>query len=312
MRGICKMKKTFHPGLALFAVLGFLGCAAGKPLLISDLDDIGWGNTASFQCYLSSGLKLQKLPDDSGAKVSFDTDGAARVRDARWTIDLPASLEGRILDFHERDQYLHVAFEDGGATLPFAKDKNGRFSLMTTVDDKYQNGVEFVEYEGVRYKPEYLTKPYLKVIINRTQDDLRRQMQGSRVGVAPNTEQAAIRASKKFINNLPEKAVIAVLNIASGDKENAAFIMGELEYQLVEANKFKVVDRKSLDTVRYEQNFQVSGNVSDESAVSIGNMLGANIVITGDIGGSGSGRRLNLKALDVQTGEIVVTAREPL
>jgi curli biogenesis system outer membrane secretion channel CsgG len=86
----------------------------------------------------------------------------------------------------------------------------------------------------------------------------------------------------------------------------------ELEYRLVEAKKFKIVDRKSLEAVRLEQNFQASGNVGDESAVSIGNMLGAAIVITGDISGSGNSRRLNLKALDVQTGEIVVTAREPL
>jgi hypothetical protein len=43
---------------------------------------------------------------------------------------------------------------------------------------------------------------------------------------------------------------------------------------------------------------------------SIGNMLGASIVITGNINGTGSSRRLTLKALDVETAEIVSTARE--
>ncbi|MDR1566494.1 MAG: CsgG/HfaB family protein [Treponema sp.] len=304
------MRKIVYPGAAVLAALVCLGCATGQPLIISYLDEIGWENTASFQCYLSSGLKLQRLPDDSTAAVSFDRRGAAKVRNARWTIDLPASLEGRILSYHERDQYLYAAFEEGDAVLPFGKDKDGHFSLMITVDSK--SGAEFVEYEGARYKPEYYGKaPYLKVVINRTQNDLRRQMQGLPVRPAPGIEEAAARAGEKFINTLPENAVIAVLDIA-GDRETAVFIMDELEYQLVDANKFKVVDRKSFDVLRSEQNFQASGNVGDESAVSIGNMLGAGIVITGDISGSGTNRRLNLKALDVQTGEIVVTAREPL
>jgi TolB-like protein len=306
MRKICDL-------VCVFAALVFWGCASGQPLLIADLDEIGWDNTASFQCYLSSGLTLQKLPDDSALVVSVDKEGAVEIRDARWAIDLPASLEGRILNYHKRDQYLYVAFEEGDAVLPFAKDKDGRFSLMTTINAKYQMGVEFVEYEGARYRPEYRgKKPYLNVIIRRTQSDLRRQMQGNQVQAPSGTEEAVGRASEKFITGLPEEATIAVLSIAAKDAEAAAFIMGELEYRLVEANKFKIVDRKSLDTIRSEQNFQVSGDVGDESAVSMGKMLGATIVITGDISGSGSSRRLNLKALDVQTGEIVVTAREPL
>jgi TolB-like protein len=306
------MKKLRHPALAL-CVAVVLGCATGKPLLISTIDEVGWENTAFFQCFLSWGLELKKLPDDSSVAVSFDEEGAALVREPRWTIDLPASLEGRILNYNKRDQYLYVAFEEGDAALPFAKDRDGRFSLAVTVDTKYQNGVGFVEYEGFRYKPDYIGKlPYLNVVINRTQNELRRQMQGSQTQAASAREAAVNRASEKFIAALPANAIVAALNVASQDAETAVFIVDELEYQLVEANKFKIVARKSIDAVRSEQNFQASGAVSDESAVSIGNMLGATIVITGDISGSGNSRRLNLRALDVQTGEIIVTAREPL
>jgi TolB-like protein len=307
------MKKLCYPAFALLGALLFSGCATGKPLLISNLDELGWENTGFFQCYLSSALTLKKLPDDSSLAVSFDEAGTALVREPRWTIDLPTSLEGRILNYHKRDQYLYVAFEEGDAVLPFARDKDGRFSLALTVDIDYQNGAEFVEYEGYRYKPNNPGKPpHLNVVINRTQNDLRRQMQGSQARAAATREEAVNRASEKFINALPEYAVVAVLSVASDDTETAVFIVDEFEYRLVEANKFKIVDRKSLDAVRSEQNFQASGAVGDESAVSIGNMLGAAVVITGDISGSGTSRRLNLKALDVQTGEIMVTARESL
>jgi TolB-like protein len=309
------MRKSLRLALALVLAAGFLSCATGKPLVFSDLNKIGWENTASFQCYLSAELTLKKLPDPSGAvNVSFDPEGAARVENARWTITLPASLQGRIVKFHERDQYLYVAFEDGDAALPFAKDRNDRFSLAVTVDSNYENGVEFVDYEGVRYKPEYFGSnlPWLNVVIEQTDNSLRRQMQGSQARAASAREDAVNRISKKFIAALPEGSAIAVLNISTDDNEAAAFVAGELEHQLVESNKFKIVDRKSLDALRSERDFQLSGNVSDESAISIGNMLGANIVITGDISGSGTSHRLYVKALDVTTGEIVSSGREPL
>jgi hypothetical protein len=309
------MKRSFYAAFAALLTAGFLSCATGKPLLISDLDRIGWENTASFQCYLSAELKLTRLSDPFGSvELNFNPDGTARIDEARWTITLPASLEGRILDFHKRDQYLYVAFEEGDAVLPFARNKDNRFSLAVTIDDDYENGVGFVEYEGIRYKPVYFgaNPPTLNVVITQTESSLRRQMQGSQVRAVSTRDEAVNRISGKFIDALSEGAVIAVLNIAAEDKEAVAFITGELEHQLVESGRFKIVDRKSLDDVRSEQDFQLSGNVSDESAISIGNMLGANIVVTGDISGSGTSRRLYVKALDVITGEIVSSGREPL
>ena len=71
-----------------------------------------------------------------------------------------------------------------------------------------------------------------------------------------------------------------------------------------------MVDRKTIDTIRSEQQFQLSGEVSDQSAVSIGHLLGANIVITGNITGTGTNQRLTLKALDVKTARILAMARE--
>jgi TolB-like protein len=224
---------------------------------------------------------------------------------------LPSSLEGRLVNYHQRDQYLYVAFEDGEAALPFGRDKEGMFSLILTVDGNYQGGVGFVEYEGARYKPDYAGAiPHLNVVINRSPDVLRRQMQGSRVGSRSGIEEAVNRAGEKFIDGLPKDAVAAVLNISSNDRDAAVFIVEELEFQLVESGKFKIVDRKSLAALRSERDFQMSGEVSDESAVSVGNLLGANIVITGAISGTEGARRLTLKALDVQTAEILVTARE--
>ena len=123
-------------------------------------------------------------------------------------------------------------------------------------------------------------------------------------------EEALGKAAGTLIDSMPRDSTIAILSVYSDNRETAEYVIDELEYRLVDARKFKIVDRRRLEQIRREQNFQLSGEVSDSSAVSIGNMLGATIVITGDISGSGSSRRLVLKALDVKTAQIVTMARE--
>jgi hypothetical protein len=125
-------------------------------------------------------------------------------------------------------------------------------------------------------------------------------------------EGAINRAIQTLLEDLPANTTIAVLNIASNVPDLAVFIMDEIEFQFVGSGNFTVVDRKTLDQIRTEQNFQASGEVDDNSAISIGKMLGANIVITGGITGSTSTQRLTLKALNVQSAQIMAMAREQI
>jgi hypothetical protein len=135
----------------------------------------------------------------------------------------------------------------------------------------------------------------------------------SSISIPSNTtgiDGAITNTSRDLIYDLPERSTVAVLNVSSNNRDLSAYVVDELEYQLVTAKKFTIVDRKTLDTIRTEQNFQMSGEVSDASAVSIGQILGASIVITGTITGTDSSQRLSLKALDVKTAQIITMARE--
>jgi len=130
--------------------------------------------------------------------------------------------------------------------------------------------------------------------------------------ISPSVEIAIAKASKVFIEELPKNSVIAVINISSNNLSLSTFVIDRLEYQLVTAKQFKIVDRKTLDTIRAEKKFQLSEDVSDQSAVSIGNMLKANIVITGNITDVENTQHLTLKALDVKTAKTITTAQESL
>jgi curli biogenesis system outer membrane secretion channel CsgG len=127
---------------------------------------------------------------------------------------------------------------------------------------------------------------------------------------ATGIEKAIYTVSDDLIKDLPENSKIAVISISSNNRDVSALVVDELEYHLVSAKKFTIVDRRTLDAIRAEQNFQMSGDVSDASAVSIGQMLGANIVITGSITGAGTNQRLSIRALDVNTAQIVTMVRE--
>jgi hypothetical protein len=102
---------------------------------------------------------------------------------------------------------------------------------------------------------------------------------------------------------------VAVINVASGDRSMTEYVIGEVEYILVNSG-CRIVDRRRLDTVMAEQRFQTTGDVDDRSAVSIGRLLGAGIVVTGSVSGTGTTRRLRLTAINVQTGEVVAMASE--
>ena len=123
-------------------------------------------------------------------------------------------------------------------------------------------------------------------------------------------QRAIYNASDTITVDLPKGSKIALLNIESPDKKNSEQVIDELEYIFVSSKNFTMVNRRTLDAIMAEQNFQLSGNVDDNGAVSIGKMTGANIVITGAVSGTGSSRRLTLRALDVQTGQIITMARE--
>jgi TolB-like protein len=129
-------------------------------------------------------------------------------------------------------------------------------------------------------------------------------------GANSGIEAAVNRACETLIYEIPKRATVAILSVSSRDRNLATFVVDEVEFQLVDSKEFQMVDRKTLDSIRDEQQFQMSGEVSDSSAISIGNMLGASIVITGTISGSDNTQRLTLKALDVKTAKIVCMARE--
>jgi hypothetical protein len=110
--------------------------------------------------------------------------------------------------------------------------------------------------------------------------------------------------------DIPVNSKIALINIVSSDKDVSGFILEELTVLFVNSKQFTIVDRQTLDAIRREHNFQLSGEVNDETIISIGNFTGADVVITGTVSGDGRMRRLRLYVLDVKTAQVLAASSE--
>ena len=123
-------------------------------------------------------------------------------------------------------------------------------------------------------------------------------------------EGAVARAAEQTLKNIPRGSRIAIY-INAPDKSTTDYVAGELEFIWVDSG-YTIIDRHQLDRLREEQNFQISGEVDDETAVSIGKIAGAGIIVIGTVDGEDDLRRLRLRALDVQTAQVIGVASERL
>jgi TolB-like protein len=107
-----------------------------------------------------------------------------------------------------------------------------------------------------------------------------------------------------LVEKLPQKTLVVILNVSSRHADLSTYVIEELTASLVNDGRLTVVDRQNLDIIQKEMQFQMSGEVSDESAQAIGKKLGAQTIISGSIDSLGSLFRLRIRAIEVQTAAI--------
>ena len=108
-------------------------------------------------------------------------------------------------------------------------------------------------------------------------------------------------AADRFSARLPAGSRVAILNFQSNYADLSGYIIDELIMFLVNDESHTVVDRQMMEMLRQEIDFQLSGDVSDESAQAIGRQLGAQTIISGAINQVGDTFRLRIQAISVET-----------
>ncbi|MDR0475288.1 MAG: DUF1566 domain-containing protein [Treponema sp.] len=116
------------------------------------------------------------------------------------------------------------------------------------------------------------------------------------------------RALKEAADRIEERIAagskIAPLNFTSPHAKFSYYVLDELSAILVESRKLIVVDRKEVDLIRSEFDFQLSGEVSDDSMQALGQKLGAQSIISGTLTEIGGDYRIMIRVLNVQNASV--------
>jgi hypothetical protein len=115
---------------------------------------------------------------------------------------------------------------------------------------------------------------------------------------------AVRKASAGLLASLPAGSRVSLLNISTFATDRIDVIIREITDSLVGSGVI-VLDRQNLQVINAEKQYQASGEVSDDSYAGIGKMLGVEIIVTFSITGSGYQRKLTIKSLSVETGEVL-------
>jgi TolB-like protein len=118
-------------------------------------------------------------------------------------------------------------------------------------------------------------------------------------------DSAIEEAAKDISQKLPAKTTVAVINFQSTSSRLTNYVIDELNGKIANIGKIIPVERRRLDTIRAELNFNMSGEVSDASAQRIGHMIGSQYIMTGAIENIGSQYRVLFQAVTVETASIV-------
>ncbi|MDR2808567.1 MAG: CsgG/HfaB family protein [Spirochaetaceae bacterium] len=119
------------------------------------------------------------------------------------------------------------------------------------------------------------------------------------------TDSAIKQAAEGIVQSLKSTATIAIMNVSETEQEFVDGIIDDITTLIISSKTITVVERQNHNLIEAEQQFQMSGFVADDSALSIGHELGVSVIITCAITGTSSMRRLVIKAIDVETAEIV-------
>jgi curli biogenesis system outer membrane secretion channel CsgG len=108
---------------------------------------------------------------------------------------------------------------------------------------------------------------------------------------------------------IPAKRRVVVLGVTGKDASEAAWAGDELIQLLVSAKRHVVIDRRGLDVELAEK--KPTGEIQEASAQDIGYLLGAEVVLYGNISHyENQVRFLSLKAMDVRSGDIIAITSE--
>lgn len=117
-----------------------------------------------------------------------------------------------------------------------------------------------------------------------------------------NIDEVLSNISQDIVRRCAPKEIIAILDFTTQTEEMSAYINSQLISTISETSSLRIVTRQHMDKIEKELKFQSSGLVSDSTALSIGERLGAHEIIFGSLEELDNQYLLQIRMLDVSQG----------
>ncbi len=110
------------------------------------------------------------------------------------------------------------------------------------------------------------------------------------------------------VTQVGSRLSIAVLPFETkGQAQEIEFtLMEKLITQLVNLRRFRVIERGAMDQVMNEQALGMSGMVDEETAVEVGKLAGADVIVVGTINIAEGFGKVSARGIDTETAETIV------
>ncbi len=115
-------------------------------------------------------------------------------------------------------------------------------------------------------------------------------------------DEAVIQVSKDIADRCETNEIIAILDFSAETQDMGTYLNTQITSAIFENSKLRVVTRQNMDKVNEELEYQISGFVSEDTAISICQRLGAQQIVFGQIEEFNNGYMFQVKMLDVKTG----------
>ena len=103
------------------------------------------------------------------------------------------------------------------------------------------------------------------------------------------------------------KPTVAILDFEGKgvDKADVETLTERMRTEIGNTNAVRLIERKAVEKIMEEQGFQQTGCTTDECAAEVGQLLGVQFMVSGNIGRMGKKYTIDCKMFSVETGETV-------
>ncbi len=213
--------------------------------------------------------------------------------DATFFLDRRKAIE--VIRYYKRSSDLTLL-------IPFisSKDKVTKNIAMESIEYILGKPVDFTNLENV-----------LIMSKQNSQDDFNYIVSNS---IGQSNNKSTLLSTGGSVHSHLNKSYIAITNMTAINISNSDIIAltNRLQSEVVKLGKYIVLEREKMKEILKEQGFQLTGCTTSECMIEAGKLLSVEFIIGGSISKIGEIYSIELRVINIETGEIIASITEDI